>query len=695
MLLLKGNKPVVSNNLDRRIALCNSYTTLKAYELLDDNTKNILAETAEKEFEASFKDNGIITLINYQENHLKEGYKAAGKDYIRVLHKGYLKDKTNPYYRVVKSYNKDSYVDLIKKGFEEFQAPNALSIPKGSNKKYLYNTIASPNIYVTGAIATIDNKARGYSVISEPDTKSYGVPITQYKKDRCNSFIRSKMADINKFLTIEDYSYNNENPTLNTAFDSSGSIVDLQENMTNEFKDTILERSHDFSELAARTTASYTEITDSIHNNEILMKVLVQDQLENQADIAANPETWINVSPQSTGAGLEAYIMLPEETKRFVRSLVGEQGLYVRLPIFNQVFGYREKTLVNLMENQHILNKMDLPFKCLSSFINEALGNKAGMHFGGYWRFATAYAKDTVVVRSFLTTFFNILSNMVLLLHNGIPLYDVLKSHVDGYRYISQYKKALSRVTSLENELSYKANSTERALELQKEYALAKADLISNPMYEIMQKGALTTIESDEASTDYGILGKKLAPSLENFHNKMLQSNSKAVIAMRNMLMVHGSTFYKLAQDFASGSDTIAKWVMYKNDVRSRGSEKDKNNAFLDAADLFVNYDLPTNEWIQWANQVGLMNFTKFMFRIGRPLLKLTSKHPARVLGYLSLKMMLISLGFTPFSFDAYTAAAWNPGKWTSKLAQGLQGGPVGSSMIEELPVVNLWKALS
>ena len=690
-----GNKPAVSNNLDRRIALCNSYTTLKAYELLDDNTKNILAETAEKEFEASFKDNGIITLINYQENHLKEGYKAAGKDYIRVLHKGYLKDKTNPYYRVVKSYNKDSYVDLIKKGFEEFQAPNALSIPKGSNKKYLYNTIASPNIYVTGAIATIDNKARGYSVISEPDTKSYGVPITQYKKDRCNSFIRSKMADINKFLTIEDYSYNNENPTLNTAFDSSGSIVDLQENMTNEFKDTILERSHDFSELAARTAASYTEITDSIHNNEILMKVLVQDQLENQADIAANPETWINVSPQSTGAGLEAYIMLPEETKRFVRSLVGEQGLYVRLPIFNQVFGYREKTLVNLMENQHILNKMDLPFKCLSSFINEALGNKAGMHFGGYWRFATAYAKDTIVVRSFLTTFFNILSNMVLLLHNGIPLYDVLKSHVDGYRYISQYKKALSRVTSLENELSYKANSTERALELQKEYALAKADLISNPMYEIMQKGALTTIEADEASTDYGILGKKLAPSLENFHNKMLQSNSKAIIAMRNMLMVHGSTFYKLAQDFASGSDTIAKWVMYKNDVRSRGSEKDKNNAFLDAADLFVNYDLPTNEWIQWANQVGLMNFTKFMFRIGRPLLKLTSKHPARVLGYLSLKIMLISLGFTPFSFDAYTAAAWNPSKWIGKLAQGLQGGPVGSSMIEELPVVNLWEALS
>ena len=690
-----GNKPAVSNNLDRRIALCNSYTTLKAYELLDDNTKNILAETAEKEFEASFKDNGIITLINYQENHLKEGYKAAGKDYIRVLHKGYLKDKTNPYYRVVKSYNKDSYVDLIKKGFEEFQAPNALSIPKGSNKKYLYNTIASPNIYVTGAIATIDNKARGYSVISEPDTKSYGVPITQYKKDRCNSFIRSKMADINKFLTIEDYSYNNENPTLNTAFDFSGSIVDLQENMTNEFKDTILERSHDFSELAARTAASYTEITDSIHNNEILMKVLVQDQLENQADIAANPETWINVSPQSTGAGLEAYIMLPEETKRFVRSLVGEQGLYVRLPIFNQVFGYREKTLVNLMENQHILNKMDLPFKCLSSFINEALGNKAGMHFGGYWRFATAYAKDTIVVRSFLTTFFNILSNMVLLLHNGIPLYDVLKSHVDGYRHISQYKKALSRVTSLENELSYKANSTEKALELQKEYALAKADLISNPMYEIMQKGALTTIEADEASTDYGILGKKLAPSLENFHNKMLQSNSKAIIAMRNMLMVHGSTFYKLAQDFASGSDTIAKWVMYKNDVRSRGSEKDKNNAFLDAADLFVNYDLPTNEWIQWANQVGLMNFTKFMFRIGRPLLKLTSKHPARVLGYLSLKMMLISLGFTPFSFDAYTAAAWNPSKWTSKLAQGLQGGPVGSSMIEELPVVNLWRALS
>ena len=673
----------------------NTYTTLKAISLLPQETLDVLHESMEQEFLADNTNNGYTTLIKYHENALRKGFSEINDtEAVAQMHKGYLKDRFNPYYRVIKVYNENDYKDLLKKGFKEFTPPNALSNPDGIYKKYMYNTIASPNTYVSGAVASIDVKARGYTVFAtDPSNKL--VDYNSVKRIKANQYINNKQRERALFETITDYAYKNDNPTLNTVFNGYGTIMDLQESLSNDIKDNVLDRSNDFADALARTSAAYTEIQESAKLNEALFRVLINDANTNLGNV--KEEEIIRIGPNEEGLGLKAYANLPLVTKRFLfDNYISTRGsLPIRKSVFNQVFGFKEKTLVTLMDKEEVFNKFDLPFKGLHTFINTLLGNKAGMYFGGYWRLLTSLGKDTVVIKNFLTTFDNIRSNVMLLLHNGVPLADILKSHIEGYKYIANYKYNLSQQANLMNDLTFKDLTDPERAEIQRKLNMVTADLESNPMYNILRRGALTTIEGDESQQDYAILGKRVGKMLQDYHDTLINSNNSMAVFMRNALMLHGSTFYQIANDFASGSDAIAKWIMYKNDPRSKGNAISKEEAFLDASELFVNYDLPTNEWIHWANQVGIMNFTKFMFRICRPLIKLFGEHPARVLTYLALKTTLGALGFRMFSFDAYNAAAWNPQKWTNKLGQGLQGGMVSSSIIEELPIVNVAHAIT
>lgn len=683
----------LNDGLNERIANCNTYITLKALDLLNPNQKQILTNIANSEFITDSKNNGITYLVRYQETAIKNGYKDLGNDAaIKSLHKGYVQDKTNPYHRVLKVYNNSDFMELQKKGYVEYTNPNAVTDPKAPYKKYMHSTIPVANGYVSGAVATINSKARGESIYN-PDTLPANMSLMTYRKRSATIFKQQHMPDQKRFEQTIDYAYNNPNPTLHTILNKDGSISDLQESLPAEIKDTVLNRSSNFAELAARTNAAYSELEDSSKHNEALLKVLIQDAKDTEEERNQHPELFIAVGPEQTGLGLEAYALLPTNARTFLwREYFDENNnvLYVRKSVFSQIFGFSEKSLGQLADNDHVYNKLDLPLKFLNSFIHRLLGNKFGVSFEFIWRFLQSTGKDTIVVKNFITTFNNIRSNIILLKNQGCSLHDIIRSHIEGYKHISAYRQDLAKMAKIRNSIRYEDLTPDELSTKTKEYNSIKANLIANPMYDILRRGALTTLESDEAQVDYEILGNKFGDALTEMHKNILKSDNLGAKVLRNALMLHGSAFYQLAKDFASGSDTIAKWVMYKNDPRSKGTPEQRDAAFLDAAELFINYDIPTNEWVHLANQVGVLNFSKFMLRIGRPLLRQFRDKPARVMAYLIIRGILKALGYNGLSnIDAYGAAAWSVDAWTRKISQGVTGGAVGSSMVTELPVVN------
>jgi len=65
-----------------------------------------------------------------------------------------------------------------------------------------------------------------------------------------------------------------------------------------------------------------------------------------------------------------------------------------------------------------------------------------------------------------------------------------------------------------------------------------------------------------------------------------------------------------------------------------------KDEALADIIETFVNYDIPTGREMQYINDVGLLMFTKFLFRIQKVIFKNFKEKPATSLAVYSLQEM-------------------------------------------------------
>ena len=70
-------------------------------------------------------------------------------------------------------------------------------------------------------------------------------------------------------------------------------------------------------------------------------------------------------------------------------------------------------------------------------------------------------------------------------------------------------------------------------------------------------------------------------------------------------------------------SDFVAKYSMSKH-LQANGTDIDAS--IIEASKTFINYDVPTSQGLQYANDMGLFMFTKFFLRIQAVLMKLLGK---------------------------------------------------------------------
>jgi hypothetical protein len=59
---------------------------------------------------------------------------------------------------------------------------------------------------------------------------------------------------------------------------------------------------------------------------------------------------------------------------------------------------------------------------------------------------------------------------------------------------------------------------------------------------------------------------------------------------------------------------------------------KTEAEAFRTVMDIFIMYDLPTNKYVQYGNDVGVLWFTKYLIRNQRALAYMAQEHPFRSL---------------------------------------------------------------
>ena len=134
--------------------------------------------------------------------------------------------------------------------------------------------------------------------------------------------------------------------------------------------------------------------------------------------------------------------------------------------------------------------------------------------------------------------------------------------------------------------------------------------MATNPVTPLIDRGAYQTIIEDAVSLDdtYGY-ANKLERKFENITNRI----PDVVKDIGNtVFMTKASSTNQMLRDAASMSDFAARYALFKH---RRETGTNFEDAFNDAMESFITYELPTNIHIQWMNDVGLAMFTKFFLR--------------------------------------------------------------------------------
>jgi len=132
---------------------------------------------------------------------------------------------------------------------------------------------------------------------------------------------------------------------------------------------------------------------------------------------------------------------------------------------------------------------------------------------------------------------------------------------------------------------------------------------------------------------------QKVSTISERLGNKVPR---KLVGAAKEVWMLPGSKAFQAALVGTQYGDFVGRFIKFKYDTEEINQGMDKHerrkNAINDSLASFIYYDLPQNEYLQYANDMGFLMFTKFFARIQPVIARMFLKNPLSASAYIALQ---------------------------------------------------------
>ena len=203
------------------------------------------------------------------------------------------------------------------------------------------------------------------------------------------------------------------------VYNASGDIVEFRHMMSDSLKDSMLRRETAFDEVVSITAGSVAAKPQVRKSNYAVLEVLKATADKYYAD---EPDDFVVISRISPKKEYrEMWRLLPYETREDIKSVFGEDKIIVRKDSLNIAFGQRKYSLVNIWGK--LPTQRNLVEKAVYAVATKMFGTQAANRLkvaGDFWTELVKLAKDLVVIKSFVVTLANTISNMLLLTVHGI-----------------------------------------------------------------------------------------------------------------------------------------------------------------------------------------------------------------------------------------------------------------------------------
>lgn len=564
-----------------------------------------------------------------------------GKGALRM--KGYTPEIYNPYIRLqVADYitpdadGKTAGDRLVERGY----APGATVLSDRAdpdlNEKRIYSLRDGGLVqHLTGIFSYTGQRRRGTAVHNgnlnvKDDQGLMNVKQMQYIRNK-------QLANVNEQQTkrIDPKKGSVDNNFLVPVFNADGKLVNFRYMMNVQTKDTLLERDNRFDNMLGVMAGNIFDKEKTAEQNRMAVQALY-DQYK--ADYNTHPESYMEVGPNSMDPeARETWRLLPEVTKQAVKDVWGTDSMKVRIDQMDINFGYRKLSLAEpfgIPEDQRS-NFEDAYVKLMES----VMGKKAGLYLRrgeDIWQTLVREAKDTMVVKSGTTLLGNFTSNVSELIWFGVPMADIWRHHQTALKGVTAYRKDSREMEGLQTALKLGVLNGRDKGEMERRVVQLKDSLARNPVRELVDAGLMPTIVEDVAADEdrysyKGQLTRKVDEVVGNLNPVLLKAGKLAVMA-------HDTPIYKALSYATQVSDFLARYTLYQHTLEQKKNPMTKDQAIQLVSDAFVNYDVPSHRNVQYANDMGLVYFSKYYLRIQKVIALLYKQNPGRA-------MMLLTAG--------------------------------------------------
>lgn len=622
-----GTHYVTTAIADRNSVLAENIDQLATmYALRYSNPAHLSATAAVMKREMANEDNGIKALLNVHKVLSEDAASTLFQDNEISRIKGYIPEVTNPY-RDVKIVDRGDGAELEAMGYQFVgMVPTDPTIPSLGNKAMYVTKDNGSQRYVSGATSLTSNQRKGTSAIRNQNYRQgEGPTVADGSKAVYAAARRRSQTDHNSFdpKAVQD-------TFMIPVFGTDGRIMDFQYEMNAANRDTLLDRNNDFAHLLGQYAGQNFDKLHSPTQNRVVMEALNQDYKSNYA---AAPERYVAIGPQATDArAREIWAMLPEQTRYDAQQIWGAgEPMQVRSDLVNLVFGFRKLTVATAFDKDAQDRNMA---ESLATTIFNTIGgltNSNGKVIASQTERAAqegiSLFKDIVVLRNVSTLVRNLLGNVALLKAYGVSPTDIIKNTKVALQAGLSYRKNTALLLKYQQQQRAGLGNFDQ---LEQRIIQLEDQLARNPLREFIDAGTMPSIVDDVDTSDTSYT---YASGLQRKIQGVTDHIPASVRTAAKWAFVSKDTpLYKFLSNSAQFGDFTSKYVLYKYSMEKAETKLNHEDAIQRATDAFVNYDLPTSPQLQYANDIGLMMFTKYRLRIQRAMITLMKERPGSAL---------------------------------------------------------------
>lgn len=600
---------------------------------------------------------GTYALVKYHESLAKESYETLFGNNVVSFTKGYMPNIMNPNKELVVASNPADKARLESAMYVKMATVNKSAIDPNTNTDAVmyYSEDAGSQRYVSGAMALYNYGRKGSEI----------------------EFIQNEFADAINYARSSintDPSYDPRTDTDNHAiptYDTEGNIIAFNYEMSGHVRDTYLERNNDFAEILGEyTSAGFNKVNQADQNKAVVDALLEQYKTGFNTD----PRAYIYVGAGVSDSTLsQSWAMIPKEIREYIYKKTGQNGLYVHNQAYLTVFGTKKYSITTAFDKQK--EYQNIAEQLFTGFMRAIFRDNARVRTARgerIWQESVGLLKNIVVIRNVSTALINIISNSFLLLAHGVNPKDIVKHSIEAVKAGGEFRKASAELIKLQNRQRIEVGNADA---IQERINMLQQRIEKNPLIDVIRGGMFSGIVED---IDPDNMSYTYASGMQRKYEGIIDKVPKTVRNVaKHAFVAPGTPLYQFLHSATQYGDFAAKYALFKHYTEKAPQLLSHDRAITKANNNFINYDVPTSQGLQYANDMGLVMFTKYNLRIQRALFELMAKRPASVIGQALIISALTRLptGIDPMVFN--------------QIGNPLRNGPVGlfGALDEPFPI--------